>query len=83
MHHRLLEKELIHLEYVVERISTDNAIPLIYWKSRLARLNETTILPAHRVRLTKLHDALHAIEQARIAATRARSAIRSRRKRRA
>jgi hypothetical protein len=63
MNHHQLEKDIEHLEHLLPRIAArDGALPLSYWRSRLARVTVAARVPSQVSRVKRLNDALLALE---------------------
>jgi hypothetical protein len=62
MDHHQLEKDLLHLEQIVTRISRDDRIPLSYWQNRVQTMSTVAVVPTQRGRLKRLIDALDLLE---------------------
>ena len=58
-----IDKEISHLELVFGKISTNDRIPLTYWRNRLAMFPKTLLMPSQRARLARLEAALRSLEQ--------------------
>ncbi|RFU48980.1 hypothetical protein D0B32_03940 [Paraburkholderia sp. DHOC27] len=58
-----MERELRHLEYVLERITPADTVPTLdYWRSRLHALRQAPAEPAQRRRLYRLEQLLCTLE---------------------
>jgi len=62
MDHRQLEKEILHLEKVIGRISASDRIPIAYWRKRVGAVALTQLLPSQKMRLKRIDDRLVQIE---------------------
>ncbi|WP_228877884.1 hypothetical protein [Paraburkholderia saeva] len=62
MDHHQLEKDILHLEQIVTRISPDDRIPLSYWQNRVQTISSAVVVPTQRGRLKRLIDALDLLE---------------------
>jgi hypothetical protein len=62
MDHRQLEKEILHLENVIGRISAADGIPISYWRNRVGTVASTHMLPSQKMRLKRIDDRLAQIE---------------------
>jgi hypothetical protein len=63
MNHHQLEKDIEHLEHLLPRIATlDGALPLSYWRGRIARVSVAAHVPSQVSRVKRLNDALLALE---------------------
>lgn len=63
MSYQDIDKEIAHLELVFELISTNDRIPLSYWRNRLSKFPKPWLMPTQCERLARLEAALHALEQ--------------------
>jgi hypothetical protein len=63
MNQRALETDLEHLEKVFTQISSDDPIPLSYWRKRVDDVSSAASAPAQRNRVQRLNDALRALEE--------------------
>ncbi|MFM0729925.1 hypothetical protein PQQ52_05430 [Paraburkholderia sediminicola] len=63
MSYQDIDKEIAHLERVFGLISTNDRIPLSYWRNRLRMLPKTLLMPTQRARLARLDAALRSLEQ--------------------
>jgi len=45
MNHRQIETDILHLEQVIGRISTDDRIPLSYWRNRIDLMHAVRLFP--------------------------------------
>ena len=63
MSYQDIDKEIAHLELVFGKISTNDRIPLSYWRNRLSMLPKTSLMPIQRARLARLEAALRSLEQ--------------------
>ncbi|MEW6344993.1 MAG: hypothetical protein RXR20_00425 [Paraburkholderia sp.] len=62
MNHHQLEKDILHLEQVIARISATDRIPLSYWRNRLKSVSDAALMPSHASRVRRLNEALSALE---------------------
>jgi hypothetical protein len=62
VNHHQLEKDIEHLEHVIARISSEDRIPLSYWRGRLERVSRANLVPAQAQRVRRLNEALSALE---------------------
>jgi hypothetical protein len=62
MNHHQLEKDIVHLEHVIARISAADRIPLSYWRGRLRLILGAAMVPSQASRVKRLNDALSALE---------------------
>jgi hypothetical protein len=63
MNHHQLEKDIEHLEHLLPRIvASDGALPLSYWRDRIARVSVAAHVPSQVSRVKRLNDALLALE---------------------
>ncbi|MGF6993536.1 hypothetical protein [Paraburkholderia sp. GAS32] len=58
-----IDKEIAHLELVFGKISTNDRIPLSYWRNRLGMFPKTLLMTTQRARLARLEAALRSLEQ--------------------
>ena len=63
MSYQDLDKEIAHLERIFGLISTNDRIPLSYWRNRLRLLPKALLMPTQRARLARLDVALRSLEQ--------------------
>ncbi|MFL9910903.1 hypothetical protein [Paraburkholderia sp. RL17-337-BIB-A] len=63
MSYQDIDKEIAHLELVFGQISINDRIPLSYWRNRLHKLPNTSLMPTQRARLARLEAALRSLEQ--------------------
>ncbi|MFM0014476.1 hypothetical protein PQR46_15215 [Paraburkholderia sediminicola] len=63
MSYQDIDKEIAHLELVFGLISTNDRIPLSYWRNRLGRFPKASLMPTQRARLARLEAALRSLEQ--------------------
>jgi hypothetical protein len=61
MNHQQLETDLQHLEQMLTRLSSDDRIPLSYWRKRVDDVSVASV-PAQRSRVARLNEALQALE---------------------
>ncbi|HVE10242.1 MAG TPA: hypothetical protein VNE00_23505 [Paraburkholderia sp.] len=61
MNHQQLETDLQHLEQVLTHLSSDDRIPLSYWRKRVDDVSVASV-PAQRSRVARLNEALQALE---------------------
>jgi hypothetical protein len=71
MNHHQLEKDIEHLERVIARLSSEDRIPLSYWRGRLEMISSANLVPVQAQRVKRLNEALCALED------RARESLRS------
>jgi hypothetical protein len=62
MNHHQLEKDILHLEHVISRISATDRIPLSYWRNRLKSVSDVALVPSQASRVRRLNEALSALE---------------------
>jgi hypothetical protein len=62
MNHHQLEKDILHLEHVITRISAADGIPLSYWRNRLKSVSDAALVPSMMSRVRRLHVALSVLE---------------------
>jgi hypothetical protein len=62
MNHQQLETDLQHLEQVLTHLSSDDRIPLSYWRKRVDDVSSVASVPAQRSRVARLNEALQALE---------------------
>jgi hypothetical protein len=62
MNHHQLEKDIEHLEHVIARISSEDRIPLSYWRDRIDRVLGAPLVPSQASRVKRLNEALRALE---------------------
>jgi hypothetical protein len=63
MSYQDIDKEIAHFELVFGKISTNDRIPLSYWRNRLSMLPKMLLMPVQRSRLIRLDAALRLLEQ--------------------
>jgi hypothetical protein len=63
MNHYQLETDIQHLEQVLTHISSNDRIPLSYWRKRVDSLTSASAVPSQRSRVQKLNEALRALEE--------------------
>ncbi|WP_236002000.1 hypothetical protein [Paraburkholderia elongata] len=68
MSYQDIDKEIAHLERVFGLISTNDRLPLSYWRNRLSMFPKTLLMPIQRARLARLKAALRSLEQSARAA---------------
>ncbi|MFM0503858.1 hypothetical protein [Paraburkholderia caffeinilytica] len=59
-----IDKEIAHLEFVFGKISSNDRIPLSYWRNRLSMFPKASLMATQRVRLARLEAALRSLERA-------------------
>jgi hypothetical protein len=63
MNHRQIETDILHLERVISRISSEDRIPLSYWRNRIDSVASSALLvPAQQFRVQKINDRLAQLE---------------------
>ena len=62
MNHRQIETDILHLEQVIGRISTDDRIPLSYWRNRIDLIASSALVPAQQSRMQRINDRLERLE---------------------
>lgn len=62
MNHRQIETDILHLERVIGRISTEDRIPLSYWRNRVDLVALSALVPAQRARMQRIIDRLEQLE---------------------
>jgi hypothetical protein len=62
MNHHQLEKDIEHLEHVIARLSSEDRIPLSYWRDRIDRVLGASLVPSQASRVKRLNEALRALE---------------------
>ena len=62
MNHRQIETDIVHLERVIGRISTDDRIPLSYWRNRVDLVALSALVPAQQSRMQRINDRLEQLE---------------------
>ncbi|HEY1995844.1 hypothetical protein [Paraburkholderia sp.] len=63
MNHHQLEKDIEHLEHVMQRIGVpDRSLPLSYWRERVNSVTGAVCAPSLIKRVKRLDDALRALE---------------------
>jgi len=62
MNHRQIETDILHLEQVIGRISTDDRIPLSYWRNRVDLVASSALVPAQQSRMQRINDRLERLE---------------------
>ncbi len=66
MNHRQIETDILHLEQVIRRISTEDTIPLSYWRNRVDSVSSNALVPAQQSRMRRINDMLAQLEGARL-----------------
>jgi len=62
MNHRQIERDILHLEQVIRRISADDRIPLSYWRNRIDLVASSALVPAQQSRMRRINDRLEQLE---------------------
>ena len=62
MNHRQIERDILHLEQVIRRISADDRIPLSYWRNRIDLVASSALVPAQQTRMQRINDRLEQLE---------------------
>ena len=62
MNHRQIETDILHLERVIGRISTEDRIPLSYWRNRVDLVALSALVPAQQSRMQRIIDRLEQLE---------------------
>jgi hypothetical protein len=62
MNHREIERDILHLEQVIRRISADDRIPLSYWRNRIDLVASSALVPAQQSRMRRINDRLEQLE---------------------
>ncbi|OTP69920.1 hypothetical protein [Caballeronia sordidicola] len=62
MNNYLIEKDLVHLERVVNKIAASHGLSLSYWRKRVDSMLSLTLMPAQRKRVGQIHAAISMLE---------------------
>ena len=62
MNHRQIERDILHLEQVIRRISADDRIPLSYWRNRIDLVASSALVPAQQSRMQRINYRLEQLE---------------------
>ncbi|WP_254074059.1 hypothetical protein [Burkholderia sp. S171] len=62
MNHWQIERDILHLEQVIRRISGDDRIPLSYWRNRIDLVASSALVPAQQSRMRRINDRLEQLE---------------------
>ncbi|SOE96480.1 hypothetical protein SAMN05414139_09426 [Burkholderia sp. D7] len=62
MNHRQIERDILHLEQVIRKISADDRIPLSYWRNRVDLVASSALVPAQQSRMRRINDRLEQLE---------------------
>src|SRR5579864_3908841 len=62
MDHYQVEKDIQHLEQIINHIAANDPLPLSYWRNRVQTVAAAAIVPAQRGRVNRLIEALEALE---------------------
>jgi len=60
--HYQIEKDIHHLEQIINHISANDPLPLSYWRNRVKTVAAATMVPAQRERVNRLNEALALLE---------------------
>jgi hypothetical protein len=59
----LVEKDLAHLERVVNRIASSHGLSLSYWRKRVDSMLSMTLMPAQRKRIGQINAVVRMLEE--------------------
>jgi hypothetical protein len=59
----LIEKDLVHLERVVNKIASSRGLSLSYWKKRVDSMLSMTLMPAQRKRIGHINAVISMLEE--------------------
>jgi hypothetical protein len=59
----LVEKDLAHLERVVNRIASSHGLSLSYWRKRVDSMLSMTLMPAQRKRIGQINAVIRMLEE--------------------
>jgi hypothetical protein len=62
MDHYQVEKDIQHLEQIINHIAANDPLPLSYWRNRVQTVAAAAIVPAQRGRVNRLIEVLEALE---------------------